>query len=105
MLLLGFLYLWCAGITLSNRRIGGPAILAALLMLGYYMAISGGPGDWGPFRHPAIPIICVLAGCGLGAIWSPMTFQLHAVPPSCAVSHLAAESESASISDRRANSA
>ena len=46
MLLLGFMYLWCAGITLSNRWIRNPAILAALFMLGYYMAISGGPRDW-----------------------------------------------------------
>ncbi|MGA8058445.1 MAG: glycosyltransferase family 39 protein [Candidatus Binataceae bacterium] len=59
------IYLSCACIALCSRGILDPAILAVLLIMGYYMAIAGGPGDWGRFRHPAMPIICMLAGYGL----------------------------------------
>jgi hypothetical protein len=59
------IYLSCACIALCGRGILDPAILAVLLIMGYYMAIAGGPGDWGRFRHPAMPIVCMLAGYGL----------------------------------------
>ena len=35
-----------------------------MFIMVYYMAIAGGPGDWGRFRHPSMPIICVLGGYG-----------------------------------------
>jgi hypothetical protein len=54
-------------VALSRRGIRDPAILAALLIIGYYLAIAGGPGDWGRFRHPAMPIMCALAAYGLTA--------------------------------------
>ena len=54
-----------ACVTLCSRAILDPAIFAVLFIMGYYMAIAGGPGDWGRFRHPATPIICMLAGYGL----------------------------------------
>jgi len=59
--------LWCACVTLCSRAILDPAILAVLFVTSYYMAIAGGPGDWGRFRHPAMPFICVLAGYGFTA--------------------------------------
>jgi hypothetical protein len=45
--------------------------------MGYYMAIAGGPGDWGRFRHPAMPIICVLAADGLYAVCGRLRPQLQ----------------------------
>ena len=42
-----------------------PCILTALLIVTYYLLISGGPGASGRFRHPAMPIISILAGYGL----------------------------------------
>jgi hypothetical protein len=60
----------CACITFCERAIPEPAILVVSLIMDYYMAIAGGPGDWGRFRHPAMPIICVLAEYGLCAVWS-----------------------------------
>jgi hypothetical protein len=56
--------LWCACITLC-RAIRDPAVLAVLFVMVYYMAIAGGPGDWGRFRHPAMPILCLLAAYSL----------------------------------------
>jgi hypothetical protein len=70
MLALLLIYLSCACITFCGRVILDPAIVAVLLIVGYYMAIAGGPGDWGRFRHPAMPIICMLAGYGLRVVRS-----------------------------------
>jgi Dolichyl-phosphate-mannose-protein mannosyltransferase len=64
------IYLSSACITLCSRAILDPSILAMSLIVAYYMAIAGGPGDWGRFRHPVMPIICVLAGYGLYAVRS-----------------------------------
>jgi len=64
------IYLSSACITLWGWVILDPSILAMFLIIGYYMAIAGGPGDWGRFRHPAMPIICVLAGYRLYAVRS-----------------------------------
>jgi hypothetical protein len=61
------IYLSSACTTLWGWVILDPSILAVFLIIGYYMAVAGGPGDWGRFRHPAMPIICVLAGYGLYA--------------------------------------
>jgi hypothetical protein len=59
-------YLSCACIVLFSKRLMlDPTILAALLIVSYYLVISGGPAALGRFRHPAMPIICVLAGYGL----------------------------------------
>jgi hypothetical protein len=63
-------YLSSACVTLCSRVILDPSILAVSLIVAYYMAIAGGPGDWGRFRHPVMPIICVLAGYGLYAVRS-----------------------------------
>jgi Dolichyl-phosphate-mannose-protein mannosyltransferase len=68
MLPLLLISLSCACITLCSAMILDPAILAVSLIAGYYMAIAGGPGDWGRFRLPAMPIICMLAGYGLRVV-------------------------------------
>ncbi len=69
LLALQFVYLSGVCIALSRRLIRDPAIFAALLIVGYYLAIAGGAGDWGRFRHPAMPIVCVIAGYGLCVVW------------------------------------
>jgi len=66
---LQLMYLSCVLIAVSRRSIRDPAILAALLIAGYYIAIAGGPADWARFRHPAMPITCVVAGYGLCVVW------------------------------------
>ncbi len=59
-------YLSCACIVLFSKRLMfDHTILAALLIVSYYLVISGGPAALGRFRQPAMPIICVLAGFGL----------------------------------------
>jgi hypothetical protein len=70
MLLVLLIYLSSACITLCGWVMLDSSILAVSLIMGYYMAIAGGPGDWGRFRHPVMPIICVLAGYGLYAVRS-----------------------------------
>ncbi len=65
MLPLQLMYLLGACVTLCGRAILDPAVLAVVFVAAYYMAIAGGPGDWGRFRLPAMPIICILAGPGL----------------------------------------
>jgi len=54
----------CA-VLFSKRLMRDPCILTALLIVTYYLLISGGPGASGRFRHPAMPIIAMLAGYGI----------------------------------------
>ncbi len=69
LLALQFVYLSGAYVALRKRStLEDPAILAALLIMGYYLAIPGGPAVWGRFRHPAMPMMCALAAYGLTAI-------------------------------------
>lgn len=96
MLPLLLISLSCACITLCGRVILDPAILAVSLMTGYYMAIAGGPGDWGRFRHPAMPIICVLAADGLCVVRRRLRRQLRCFPRICAISRLVGSESAAS---------
>ena len=65
------LYLLCACVVPFSRRLmREPTIIAAMLTVIYYLVISGGPAACGRFRHPAMPIICVLAGYGLCLLWT-----------------------------------
>jgi hypothetical protein len=58
--------LLCACVVLFSKRLmRDPCILTALLIATYYLLISGGPGASGRFRHPAMPIISILAGYGI----------------------------------------
>jgi len=79
---LQIMYLSCACITLCSRRILDAATFAVVFIAGYYMAIAGGPGDWARFRHPAMPIVCMLAGYGfhLVLVWSRLRLQAQRLP-------------------------
>lgn len=58
--------LLCAcAVFFSKRLMRDPCILSALLIVTYYLLISGGPGSSGRFRHPAMPIISILAAYGI----------------------------------------
>ncbi|HUY88628.1 MAG TPA: glycosyltransferase family 39 protein [Pirellulales bacterium] len=47
------------------------ARLAFVLAVGcYLLALSGGPAAYHRFRLPLVPVVCLLAGCGLAALWS-----------------------------------
>ncbi len=41
------------------------AKIALVALSAYFIAISGGPIGYSRFRHPAMPLLCILAGCGL----------------------------------------
>ncbi len=61
--------LFCAcAVLFSKRLMRDSCVLIALLIVTYYMLISGGPEALGRFRHPAMPIISVLAGYGVSRI-------------------------------------
>jgi len=43
--------------------------LFALAVAGYLLTLSGGPAAYHRFRLPLVPVVCLLAGCGLVALW------------------------------------
>lgn len=61
--------LTCACVVLFSKRLmRDPCILVALLIITYYLLISGGPWASGRFRHPAMPIMSILAGYGISRL-------------------------------------
>ena len=58
--------LLCAcAVLFSKRLMRDPCVLTALLIVTYYLLISGGPVAVGRYRHPAMPIISILAAYGI----------------------------------------
>ena len=54
---------------LFNRsRAGAWDRIALVAVIGYFVAVSGGPHGYSRFRHPAMPLLCVLAGYGLYSV-------------------------------------
>jgi hypothetical protein len=79
---LQLLFLSCACLVLFSRRlIRQPQIIAAIAIAMYFITISGGPHGASRYRHPVMPIICILAGYELCLMWS----RLMGVPRSPAV--------------------
>ena len=70
LLVVHVMYLSGACITLFKAPMRDPAVFIVLVIMGYYLALPGGPSAWGRYRHPAMPIMSVLAGYGLCAAWS-----------------------------------
>ena len=52
---------------LAARRFLDPAVIMMVISIGYFVAVAGGPIGYGRFRHPAMPLVCVLAAAGLFA--------------------------------------
>ncbi|MCX6356721.1 MAG: glycosyltransferase family 39 protein [Candidatus Aureabacteria bacterium] len=61
-ILLGYYCLAAAG--LCARRIPRPELFACAAAVCYLILISGGLSAYSRFRHPIMPVICILAGCG-----------------------------------------
>ena len=60
--------IWCALLVIvSPSRRRDACVIALSLTAAYFVMISGGPAGLGRFRHPVMPIVCVLAGYGLMA--------------------------------------
>jgi len=68
-LLLGALllaqYLLALRAVFTQRRWLDPSVLVLVLSIVYFIVIAGGPIGYGRFRHPAMPLVCVLAAAGL----------------------------------------
>ena len=76
LLLVQLMYLTSACLALFKTPLRDPAILIVLVTMVYYLALPGGPSDWGRYRHPAMPIMCILASYGLCAPWREMSRHL-----------------------------
>ncbi len=94
LLLIHFVYLSGASIGLCKSSMRDPAVLLMIVAVGYYLALPGGPSDWGRYRHPAMPLICVFAGYGVrlagerisshrGKTATPMRRPLSGAEQSC----------------------
>jgi 4-amino-4-deoxy-L-arabinose transferase-like glycosyltransferase len=59
------IYLLAMRALLLARPRSQRAFLVCLLLAGYLWLASGGPHSLSRFRHPIMPILCVLAGAGL----------------------------------------
>jgi len=53
------------------------AFLTVLVSMSYYLVLPGGPSDWGRYRHPAMPMMCVLSGYGLSAGWNEISRRVR----------------------------
>ena len=70
---LELLYPLLGCMVLSSRRLmREPAAIAVMLTVAYYVILAGGPLGCSRYRHPVMPIICVLSTCGLCSILSRM---------------------------------
>jgi hypothetical protein len=64
------IYLLGAFVTVCSKRLLVPRIAVPFLIVIYYLVIAGGPAALGRFKHPAMPIISILAGFGILTVWS-----------------------------------
>jgi 4-amino-4-deoxy-L-arabinose transferase-like glycosyltransferase len=63
--LLLFLLASASLVLFSKKLMTQPQIVAIIAIAAYFIVIAGGPGAVCRYRHPAMPLICVLAGYGL----------------------------------------
>jgi 4-amino-4-deoxy-L-arabinose transferase-like glycosyltransferase len=62
-------YLLAAAGVGVERRWRDPAVVLLLCTIAYIVVIGGGPVGYARFRHPVMPLLCVLAGIGLVGAW------------------------------------
>jgi hypothetical protein len=61
-----FVYLLCGLVGLiSEKALKNLPLMGLVTLSAYFLTVSGGPMGQGRYRHPMMPIICVLAGYGL----------------------------------------
>ena len=69
-LILGGYLLFGAVALLSRLVFWNAGVLISVAVGLYLLLLSGGPHAVGRFRHPVMPIICILAGAGLALTWA-----------------------------------
>jgi hypothetical protein len=66
-----YVFLLCAVVGLvSEKSLRNLPLMALVTMAAYFIAVSGGAVGQGRYRHPVMPIVCILAGYGLSIILS-----------------------------------
>jgi hypothetical protein len=65
LLLLVYLALCATGIIGGRGLLSDAPLLILLCAALYFLTLSGGPNSLGRFRHPIMPMVCILAGYGL----------------------------------------
>jgi 4-amino-4-deoxy-L-arabinose transferase-like glycosyltransferase len=64
-----YFYLLCALVGfISEKALKSLPLMALVTISAYFIAVSGGAVGQGRYRHPVMPIICILAGYGLSLI-------------------------------------
>jgi Dolichyl-phosphate-mannose-protein mannosyltransferase len=58
-------YLALAVRGIANTSSRNPQVLLLLIVMTYFLLLPGGASAWGRYRLPAMPIVCLLAACGL----------------------------------------
>jgi hypothetical protein len=79
-------YLLLAAAGLSDRDVlRKPEVWVIILVFAYYVVMSGGPVGESRFRVPLMPLICVLAACGLRRIevWRRARYSSLSALPDC----------------------
>ncbi len=69
-LILLLYYTLCAVALLPKNFVNSMPVIMVLIVIAYFVLISGGPQASGRFRHPVMPLICLLAGYGLNCVIS-----------------------------------
>jgi hypothetical protein len=78
---LGLFLLLASAAVLSGHRPSGPTMLLLALSTGYLLLAAAGPQGLDRFRHPVMPLLCLLAGHG-AAPWFSGEAGPHAPRPS-----------------------
>ena len=93
---LGYILGGCTALIMERAR--DPAFFIMLLTISYYLLLPGGPSDWGRYRHPAMPMMCVLSSYGLGLAWNEIRQHVRAALRNEKSSTTRAMRESTSVS-------
>ena len=68
-IVLGVVYLLALRGLLVQRHFLEPSVILLVACIAYFVVIAGGPVAVSRFRHPAMPMLCVLAAAGIHAPW------------------------------------
>lgn len=70
-------YWTLAAIGVFSKRWVNEAQLIVLIVVGAYLVLTASMGGIGysRFRHPVMPIVCLMAGCGLFTVWQRLKYR------------------------------
>jgi hypothetical protein len=81
---LQFVYVLGACRAVFRLRVENATVLTILIIMVYYVVVPGGPHVWARFRHPAMPLMCMLAAYELARFKrrasTPYLIRLEAPP-------------------------